>query len=457
MLLTLSGSVSSQDLGYLLHKSPARLHSIELSFGKVHVFYPQSETGRGVVSLLLDIDPVELARGRDGASLRQYVNDRPYATTSFMSVALARALGTAMSGRSKERQELADTATEWTAELAAVPCRGGEAVVKRLFEPLGYTVRTSRHPLDERFPEWGDGAYHTVWLSASMRLSQLLTHLYVLIPVLDADKHYWVGEAEVEKLLRKGEGWLPKHPDRELIVERYLLRRRTLTRAALERLVEDDVLPEENDGGTHETVAEEPLRLWQQRIDVVLGALRDAGAKSVVDLGCGEGKLLRELIKDRNLERIVGMDVSIRALERASDRLRLDQLAPARREQIQLIHGSLVYRDRRLEGFDAATICEVIEHLDPPRLASLERSVFEHARPSCIILTTPNAEYNAKFESMRPGEFRHGDHRFEWTREEFQTWACDVAKRHSYTVTFAPIGPEDAEYGAPTQMGVFSR
>jgi 3' terminal RNA ribose 2'-O-methyltransferase Hen1 len=357
-----------------------------------------------------------------------------------------------MSGRSKERQDLADTEIEWTAELAAVPCKGGEPLTKRLFEPLGYAVEAFRQPLDERFPEWGDGPYHTLRLTGSKRLCDLLTHLYVLIPVLDADKHYWVGEAEVEKLLRKGEGWLAGHPDRELIVERYLLKRRSLTRAALERLVEDD--PAEPEG--EETIAETP-KLWRRRIDAVLGVLRDAGAKSVVDLGCGEGKLLRELVKDRTLERIVGMDVSMRALERATDRLRLNELASSRRKQIELIHGSLVYRDRRLVGFDAAIICEVVEHLDPPRLAAFERAVFEHARPGRVVLTTPNAEYNVMFAAMEPGAFRHDDHRFEWTRQEFQAWARGVAERHSYGVTFASIGPEDATCGAPTQMGVFSR
>jgi 3' terminal RNA ribose 2'-O-methyltransferase Hen1 len=327
-----------------------------------------------------------------------------------------------------------------------------------LFEPLGYAAEAVRQPLDERFPQWGDGPYHTVRLRGCIRLSELLGHLYVLIPVLDADKHYWVGEAEVEKLLRKGEGWLAGHPDRDLIVERYLLKRRSLTRAALARLAEDaDAEKEDETAAEKETAVEAPLKLWQQRIEATLAALRACGVKSVVDLGCGEGKLLQELVKDRSLERIAGMDVSLRSLERARDRLRLDQLAPKKREQIELLHGSLVYRDRRLEGFDAATVCEVIEHLDPPRLAAFERAVFEQARPGRVILTTPNAEYNVKFEGMAPGAFRHGDHRFEWTRLEFQTWAKDVAERFGYGVEFLPIGPEDAELGAPTQMGVFAR
>jgi 3' terminal RNA ribose 2'-O-methyltransferase Hen1 len=363
-----------------------------------------------------------------------------------------------MSGRSKERQPLADAEIEWSAELAAVPCRGGESLVKRLFEPLGYAAEALRQPLDERFPSWGAGLYHTVRLRGCKRLSELLGHLYVLIPVLDADKHYWVGEAEVEKLLRKGEGWLAAHPDRDLIVERYLLKRRNLTRAALARLA-DDAEPDKEDQSRpeKEAVVEAPLKLWQQRIEAVLTALKAGGVKSVVDLGCGEGKLLQELIKDRSLGRIAGMDVSLRSLERARGRLRLDQLASQARERVELFHGSLVYRDRRLEGFDAATVCEVIEHLDPARLAAFERAVFEHARPGRVILTTPNVEYNVKFEGMAPGAFRHDDHRFEWTRAEFQAWAENIAARFGYGVEFLAIGPEDADLGPPTQMGVFSR
>jgi 3' terminal RNA ribose 2'-O-methyltransferase Hen1 len=361
-----------------------------------------------------------------------------------------------MSGRSKERQELADADLDWAAVAEAVPCRGGAALAKRLFEPLGYSVEVEGSLLDERFPEWGDGPHHTLRLTGRKRLRDLLTHLYVLIPVLDADKHYWVGEAEVEKLLRKGDGWLGAHPERELIVERYLLRQRSLTRAAMARLADDDAPEPDGEAcDAKEAAVEAPLQLWRQRIEAVLAALRAGEAKSVIDLGCGEGKLLRELIQDRRFERIAGMDVSLRSLERARERLRLDQLAPRAGGEVQLLHGSLLYRDRRLEGFDAAAVCEVIEHLDPPRLEAFARTVFEHARPGLVVLTTPNAEYNVKFEGLAAGAFRHGDHRFEWTRAEFQAWAGALASRFGYRVEFLPIGPEDPQLGAPTQMGVF--
>ena len=130
-----------------------------------------------------------------------------------MSVAIARVFGSALSGRCKERPELVERALPLVARLAVVPCRGGEALLRRLFEPLGYQVAARHHPLDTRFPSWGEGPYFSVELRARRPLAELLAHLYVLIPVLDDDKHYYVGQDELEKLLRQGEGWLAGHPE----------------------------------------------------------------------------------------------------------------------------------------------------------------------------------------------------------------------------------------------------
>lgn len=464
MLLTITAPISGEDFGYLLHKNPARLHSFELAFGKAYVLYPQLSENRAQAALLLDVDPVGLVRGRRDSSgegsLDQYVNDRPYAASSFDSVAIAQVFGSAMSGRSKERQELADRTLDLEAAIAAIPCRGGESFLRSLFEPLGYVVEPEHHPLDESFPEWGPGPYFTVRIRGHVRLQDLLSHLYVLIPVLDAEKHYWVGKDELEKLLRKGEGWLAAHPQKEAIAARYLRSDRKLTREALARLADEDAPDPEFEEVTHlkeEQEIEGPLKLWEMRIGSVVSALRAVGAKSVIDLGCGEGRLLKALIEDRSLDRIVGMDVSWRSLETAQKRLRFDQLPPTVRQRITLIHGSLMYRDKRLSGFDAAAVIEVIEHLDPPRLAAFERVVFECAQPGSVIVTTPNAEYNVRFTTLPAGQFRHKDHRFEWTREQFRAWANAIAARFKYTVRFVPIGPEDQAVGSPTQMGVFTR
>jgi 3' terminal RNA ribose 2'-O-methyltransferase Hen1 len=461
MLLTLTLTrPPATDLGFLLHKHPARVQEFPLPFGSAHVFYPEATEERTTAALLLDVDPVGLIRrGVRFGRLDQYVNDRPYVASSFVSVALSRVYGTAMAGRCEPRPELPDEALPLEARLAVLPVAGGEEILRTLFEPLGYELDAVQHPLDERFPEWGASRYHTVHLRGTARLRDLLAHLYVLIPVLDAQKHYWVGDDEVQKLLARGEGWLPSHPARELIVNRYLKYQRPLARAALEQLLvdEDPAVDEDADRREAEEAAvEEPLRLNEQRHGAVVAALRASGAASVLDLGCGSGKLLRALVEEPAFTRIAGVDISYSALETAKSRLRLDRLAPRQRERIELFQTALTYRDKRLAGFDAAAAVEVIEHLDEPRLASFERVVFGHAKPKTVVVTTPNREYNAKFEGLPAGRFRHRDHRFEWTRAELEAWAGRVAAEHGYSVRFVPVGPEDAELGAPTQMAVFS-
>jgi 3' terminal RNA ribose 2'-O-methyltransferase Hen1 len=465
MLLTITYTGNSATaLGYLLHKSPSRVHSFEQVFGKAHVFYLETSAERCTAALLLEIDPIGLVRNRRGPSgerhmLEQYVNDRPYAASSFLSVAIARTFGTAMTGRSKERQELADTPLPLEVRIAVLPCRGGENLLRRLFEPLAYEVTALRHPLDTKFPEWGESPYFTVTLKATVRLSDLLTHLYVLIPVLDDDKHYWVGDAEVEKLLRHGEGWLRGHSERELITNRYLKHQKRLTREALTRLIGEEEPEAEELAEIHtreEEAIEKPISLAEQRMGAVMAALRSAGAKRVLDLGCGEGRLLRELLKDKMFAEIVGLDVSHRVLEIAAQRLHLDNLPTMQKERIRLLHGSLTYRDARLAGYDAATVVEVIEHQDAPRLAAFERVLFEFAHPRTVVVTTPNVEYNVKFETLPAGKMRHKDHRFEWTRAEFQAWATSMATRFGYSVRFLPVGSEDQAVGSPTQMGIFT-
>lgn len=462
MLLTLTLTrPPATDLGHLLRKHPERLQSFSLPFGQAHVFYPEASEERCTAALMLDVDPVGLIRrGVRFPRLEQYVNDRPYVASSFLSVAIARVYNTALGGRSKERPELVEQPLPLRAQIAVLPCAGGEGLLRRLFEPLGYGVHAVDHPLDEQFPEWGASRYFTVALEGELRLRELLAHLYVLVPVLDAEKHYWVGEDEVEKLLRRGEGWLAGHPERELIVNRYLKYRRSLTSEALAKLLQDEEVDPDRELETRaleEEAVEEPLRLNEKRLGAVVSVLKARGAKRVLDLGCGSGKLVQALLKEPEFDEIVGVDISHRALESAESRLKLDRLAPRQRERVHLFQSALTYRDKRLAGFDAAAVIEVIEHLDRPRLQAFERVVFEHARPGAVALTTPNREYNVRFDGLPAGVFRHRDHRFEWTRREFEEWAGEVAGRFGYGVRFLPVGPEDPEVGAPTQMAVFER
>lgn len=462
MLLTITTTHRpATDLGYLLHKHPDRVQLFDLSFARAHVFYPEASEETCTAALLLDIDPIALRRrhANSNFALGQYVNDRPYAASSLTSVAIARVFRSALAGISEERPELVEMPIPLRARISALPCRGGEQLLRDLFEPLGYRVTAEGGLLDEVFPEWGTSPYYAVEFAGEACLKDLLSHLYVLIPVLDDEKHYYVGEEEIAKLLRHGEGWLAAHPQRDLIAERYLKHQRGLQREALEQLMGEeggDADATVVRGDAEESNLEAEISLNQRRLEGVATALRESGARRVLDLGCGEGRLLRELMREPQFTEIVGMDVSHRALERAARRLRLERVAAEVQPRLRLIQGSLLYRDARLEGYEGAALVEVIEHLDPPRLAASERVVFECARPGTVVVTTPNADYNGHWETLPAGQFRHRDHRFEWGREQFQEWGNGIVERFGYRVRFASIGPENVELGPPTQMGIFT-
>lgn len=460
------------DLGFLLHKHPDKAQAFSTSYGDAHVFYPEASADRCTAALLLEVDPVALVRrgkgkGRGGApdaTLAQYVNDRPYAASSLLAVALRTVFASALRGVCDKLPERAANPLPLRIEVPVLPARGGEPLVRRLFEPLGWTVAAEPVALDEQFPEWGDSRYVRLVLEGELRLADALRHLYVLLPVLDDAKHYWVSPDEVDKLLRAGDGWLAGHPEQKLITSRYLARRWSLTREALERLElarlaeADDTEAEEIDNAIDEQTdtEEKPVPLAVRRREAILDALRAAGASRVLDLGCGQGQLVGALLKDVRFTEIVGVDVSVRALNEAARRLRLERMGERQSTRVTLLQGSLAYTDARLKGYDAAVLSEVIEHLDLPRLPALEYAVFGAARPATVIVTTPNVEYNVRWETLPAGHVRHADHRFEWTREEFRTWAREVAGRHGYGVEFAPVGPEDPEVGPPTQMAVFT-
>lgn len=465
MLLTITNTrAPAADLGWLLHKHPERAQSFDLAFGRAHVFYPEATDDRCTAALLLEVDPVGLARsGRASGNemLAQYVNDRPYVASSFLSVAIAQVYGSALSGSCKGKADLAETPLPLVARLSVVPCRrGGERFLRRLFEPLGYAVTATRSPLDEQFPEWGESPYFTIELSATVRLADLLSHLYVLVPVLDDEKHYWVSTDEVEKLLRHGEGWLSTHPEKEQIAARYLKRQGKLVRSALGHLAAEEAT-DPDEAAAAADLAEERIEaktsLHERRLAAVLAVLQSTGAKRVLDLGCGEGKLLRLLAADTRFTEVVGVDVSVRSLEIARERLNRSRLSDALRERVKLLHGALTYRDARLEGYDAAAVVEVIEHLDTPRLGAFARALFGGAKPGVVVLTTPNSEYNVRFDNLPAGKFRHADHRFEWTRTEFAAWCDGACRQFGYAVRIDPLGDVDPEVGAPSQMAVFTR
>jgi SAM-dependent methyltransferase len=502
MLLTItSTSPPATDLGFLLHKNPAAVRSVDVGFGVAHAFYPAAEAARCTIALLVEVDPIALVRrSRSGPfPLAAYVNDRPYAASSFLSVALRKMFGTALRGQCKERPALPEEKLELSARLPVLPCRGGEELLRQLFEPLGYEVSARPIPLDPRFPQWGNSPYFDVRVSARCRVRDLLGQLYVLLPVLDDDKHYWVTRDEIDKLVAGASEWLGGHPERDVIVRRYLRHQPALAAEAIARLLDEDSGAEtaadieaiEAAEGPADEAAERPAstaasgpvtgaggleaggsgpvigasgpvtgehaRLRDLRLTAVLGALTASGARRVLDLGCGDGRLLAGMLRDGQFEEIAGLDASAGALERAARRLRLDEMAPRQRARIRLLQGALTYSDRRLAGYDAAVLMEVIEHVDPDRLGALEQAVFGGAAPATVVVTTPNAEYNVRYPGLAPGARRHPDHRFEWGRAEFRAWAEAVAQRHGYTAAFESVGTEDPRVGPPTQLAVLAR
>lgn len=462
MFLTLGTDLAgvdapASDFGFLLHKNPARPQAIDVTGGSAHVFYPEASADRCTAAVLLEIDPIGLVkagRGKatEGFTLGQYVNDRPYAASSLLAVALGKLFRTAMNGRCDARPELAARPIPLEVHVPALPCSGGADLAERLFAPLGWTVDARPVPLDPEIPAWGDSRYVDLRLTGVLRLAEALNHLYVMLPVLDDAKHYWVGSDEVDKLVRAGEGWLAAHPAKDLISRRYLAHRRYLTDAALERLTEADgeeLAPESSEEGS--------VSLAVERRTAVAGVLRELGARRIADIGCGEGALVGELLKDPMIGELIATDVSARALIAAKRRLHYDDLPDRQRDRLKFLQSSVTYADERLAGLDAVVLMEVVEHVDPPRLPALANSVFRAAHPAAVVVTTPNSEYNVRFPSLPAGTFRHPDHRFEWTRAEFRTWAQQVADTYGYAVEFRPVGAEDPDLGAPTQLALFTR
>ena len=497
------------DLGYLLHKHPGKVQEFSLAFGTAHVFYPEATEQRCTAALLMEVDPVRLTRGngsgQPGQFLQDYINDRPYAAGSHLSVAIAQVYRTAMAGRCDAMPELAAKPIPLRARVCSVRARYGPELMERFLKPLGYEIETSTLPMDPEFPEWGESHLHNLVIESGERtLSELLRHLYVLLPrtgqpeaLLDRPGRTGEDAAHGGGLAREppgagdnlealpgvparvdpagpgatGGGRLRGRGHRSGNRSREQSRERTKGQKRKSRPPEIPEGENSADAGAGEappepelaaaaariteSVLEKPMGLHAQRIQAVREEVEAAGARSVLDLGCGDGKLLQELVKLPGI-RLTGLEVSGRHVGTAQRKLRSQAAGPGDQERLKVLHGSLIYQDPRMDGHDAAVAMEVIEHIDPSKLEAFEEVVLGSARPGTLIVTTPNVEYNVLFENME-ARFRHRDHRFEWTRAEFQQWAEDAAGRRGYAVRFRGIGPGHEAHGCPTQMAVFKR
>lgn len=461
MLLKISTTHQpATDLGYLLHKHPDKVQTFDVSGGNAVVFYPEATAEKCTVALLLQLDSIDLVRKLktpgNTLMLHHYVNDRPYTASSFTSVAIAKTFSSALNGTCKDRPELVEQIMLFEVSIPVMKVRAREGILENIFEPLGYQIEVTQHPLDEVHSEWGMSQYVSLKLTNQLTLKDLLSHLYVLFPVFDNEKHHYISEQEVEKLISKAGDWLQHHPEKEFITRRFLGNLSSLAKTALARLIpEEEILENEQEETSPEP--EKKVRLHQVRLNAALEQLKASGAKKVLDLGCGEGRLIRMLIKERQFERVLGMDVSYRELLKAKSKLYYDNMSPRQQERVLLIQGSLMYKDARLKGYDAAAIVEVIEHMDEDRLDAFEQILFGYIAPQTVIITTPNSEYNVKYEFLEEDTFRHNDHRFEWTRQQFEDWATRMSEQFDYQYNITPIGDLDKEVGAPSQMAVFTK
>jgi 3' terminal RNA ribose 2'-O-methyltransferase Hen1 len=442
------------DLGFLLHKHPDKLQTVELSAGNAHIFYPEADENSCTACLLLDINPVDLVRGNRGRNAflqEHYVNDRPYTSNSFLSTAIVKAFGSAINGTCHTKPELALTAIPLKAKIHSLKVDCDKESINKLFEPLGYKFSYETIQLDNSFPSWGESKVVNVTVEKTTTLKEFLSQLYVFMTVLDNDRHYWISRNDIDVLIRRGENWLENHPLKDWITKRYLKNLRTLTNQALLQLADESELAEE------QPTLERKVNLHQQRLNKAFDLLKSSGAESVLDIGCGEGKLLKLFLKEGQFKKIAGMDVSFGELQKAEENLYLDQASPAMRERIEIFQGSVTYKDERLKGFEAIALVEVIEHLDEERLPTMEKVVFGFAKPNTIVLSTPNAEYNVVYEKLEAETFRHDDHRFEWTRKEFADWCNKICNEFNYEVEIFPVGQEEENIGAPSQLAMFNR
>ncbi|MFC4100784.1 3' terminal RNA ribose 2'-O-methyltransferase Hen1 [Paenibacillus xanthanilyticus] len=449
-------------LSHLLAKNPNNLYEREEKGAKVRLVYTVCDEQRTEAVLHVSPDPIELVKGSpDSYDITQYINDREFVTSSLFCTYIRPSLGTALNGKPKE------TFAEWVSHKFALTLSFGpvasnlpEPVVEQLFASLGYEVEQERGEADYPFALKHRSSVRYITLRGRQTLQTALRQLFILMPVLDDYKHYFIGEAEVEKLERYGEGWLEAHPQRELIVKR------TLRFAdVIERYEANREPAREEQNGAAEPAAEaasladgaEPapkVRLNEQRYQAICETVQGLEHKrTVVDFGSGEGKLSARLAELAGVQEVMAVEPSAIARKRAADRFA--KLAERGQGVVpKTVTGSLFYYDESLRGKDVIVLCEVIEHIEAHRVERAIATILNEYAPHALIVTTPNREYNQVYEM---GEaMRHADHRFEWTRGEFRQ-ACERWRTDGYELELQGVGERHEAYGHPTQMAIFRR
>jgi 3' terminal RNA ribose 2'-O-methyltransferase Hen1 len=447
--MQLSIKVTGQGAGvvsHLISKNPHNLYERNEKGHTVRLVYTTSSEEETEFLLYVVPDPIELVRNSpDLYNITQYINDREFAVSSLFCSFIRTALGTALNGKPKEEyRSWVDHELQLELRFGPLASSLSDKQIQQLFEPLGYKIGIDYGDFTV-FKEKSTARYLTIKGTKTLQTS--LRHVFVLIPVLDDYKHYFIDEREVEKLERYGEGWLEFHPLADLIIKRSLRFRDVIAKSNFK-------VSDEKDLNFRNKAPSKP-RLNDMRYEAIVKQVQSLTNKStVIDMGAGEGKLSVQLGFIPGIQEILAVEPSQREHIRAKERFEKAKQIEGFLEP-SLLWGSLFYTDDRLRNKDVMILCEVIEHINEDRLPGIMELIFRENRPRTFLITTPNQEYNAIYDL---GEnMRHNDHRFEWSREEFQNRCQNWIANVPYSVVFAGIGEEQEPYGFPTQMAIFSR
>ncbi|WP_307473343.1 methyltransferase domain-containing protein [Cytobacillus purgationiresistens] len=424
-------------LSHLLAKNPENLYERNHKGHIIRLFYDRFTDNEVEATIYAVPDPIVLTRDRANTyDITHYINDREFAVSSIFLSFIRSALSTGLNGLPKdEYREWVDHEFDYTFSFGPVSTSLKEKELEGLFGPLGFE-------LSFMYP-YGKGSPHYLVLKGKTTLQRGLRQLYVLIPVIDNYKHYYIDEKEREKLERYGEGWLSTHPQKSFIIQKAL------------RFKELFAKMEESNINPKPVPSKDKVSLNVQRYERIIQIINAAEDKeSIVDFGSGEGKLSTKLGFVNGVKEILAVEPSERETLKASKRFN-EAASHNQFNMPQTIWGSLFYYDERLKHKDVMILCEVIEHIDIDRLKKVMDTILGQYQPKLLIITTPNSEYNERYDLGQ--HYRHEDHRFELTRTEFTSWCHERSHGYPYLCSISGIGDEDEKFGSPTQICVFER
>ena len=414
-----SKTKEAKAISYLLAKNPNNVYERYSKNHAVRFVYHKMSDEELYATIFVTPDPLALVNHEKAYDITHYINDREFAVSTIFLSLIRSALGTALNGKPKEEYETyVQQPFPFTFEIGPVSTSMSDEDIYALWQPLGYDVSIQVISNEKRA--------RFLILTNTITLQQALQQIFILIPVMDDYKHYFIDEKEQERLERYGEGWLDTHPMRNIIYKRALRFRHLLNEAPKEK----------------------HTSLNTMRYEAIVNQVKQLQHSIVIDMGAGEGKLTEQLAQIKTIDKLYAVDPSNAALMKMTKRFSDAEFSVTPTIQ----WGSLYYEEDNFRKADVFILCEVIEHINEDRLPQLMHLITDTYAPKSIIITTPNAEYNRVYELQ---QMRHDDHRFEWTRAQFKAWCSKVSPQ--YELHFEGIGVEHPAYGTPTQMCVMTR